>query len=306
MGEPVEVWRGGVMSWECDLMGHLNVGFYVSKAMEGLVGLAAELGMPHAFAPHAAATLIVREQHMRFQREAHAAARLHIEAGVLEMGEDDARVLLLMRHADGALAASFQMLVVHATSREGRPFPWPERVRALARRMLIETPEEAAPRSVPLGAVESAASLTRARELGLQRVGLGAIRPGDTDPFGRTRTEFAMARIGEDAPHLMWPVLEEVQRLRARPLSAVQLEYRFLFFDPPRLGDRFEIWAGIQAAERRIHRVGYWFLNPEDGRPWASAEGVGVCFDLDTRRSVALTEDELAPWNAALRPALTI
>ena len=42
----VEVWRGGVASWECDQMGHLNVGFYVAKSMQGLAGLAAELGMP--------------------------------------------------------------------------------------------------------------------------------------------------------------------------------------------------------------------------------------------------------------------
>ena len=56
--------------WECDAMGHLNVGFYVARSMEGLCSLAAELGMPHAFAPDARATLIVREQHIRFLREA--------------------------------------------------------------------------------------------------------------------------------------------------------------------------------------------------------------------------------------------
>ena len=33
----VEVWRGGVNTWECDEMGHLNVRFYVARAMEGLV-----------------------------------------------------------------------------------------------------------------------------------------------------------------------------------------------------------------------------------------------------------------------------
>ena len=129
MGEAIEVWRGSVATWECDSMGHLNVGFYMSKAMEALIGLAAELGMPQAFAPHADTSLIVREQHLRFLREARFGAQLYIEAGVLEMGEDEARVLLLMRHHDGELAASVQMLVAHATSREGRAFPWPDRVR---------------------------------------------------------------------------------------------------------------------------------------------------------------------------------
>src|SRR6202008_1027913 len=132
MGEEVEVWRGSVATWECDSMGHLNVGFYVAKAMEALIGFAAELGMPHAFAPHAEATLIVREQHMRFLREAQVGARLHVDAGVLEMGEDDARSLLMMPPQAGGRAPSFQMRGPHATTREGRAFPWPAWARARA------------------------------------------------------------------------------------------------------------------------------------------------------------------------------
>ena len=306
MGGPVEVWRGGVMSWECDLMGHLNVGFFVAKAMEGLVGLAAELGMPQAFSPRAEATLIVREQHMRFQREAHVAGRLHIEAGVLEMGEDDARVLLLMRHHDGELAATFQMLVAHATAGEGRPFPWPERLRARAEELRIEIPEKAAPRSVPLGPLKSDASLARARELGLARIGLGAIRPGDVDPFGRTKAELAMFRMADAAPHLTADLVKAVELGRARRTGAVQLEHRFLHFDWPRMGDRFEIWAGLCAVEPRLYRAAYWFLDPQTGLAWASAEGTGVCFDLESRKAIALTEAELGAWRAASTPALSI
>ena len=78
----VEVWRGSVATWECDAMGHLNVGFYVAKSMEGLAGLAAELGMPDAFAADARATLIVREQHIRFLREARPDAPLVMTGGV--------------------------------------------------------------------------------------------------------------------------------------------------------------------------------------------------------------------------------
>jgi len=79
----IEIWRGGVNTWECDEMGHMNVRFYVARAMEGLVGLAAALGLPHAFAAHAGATLLVREQHIRFLREARAGAALHMTGGVV-------------------------------------------------------------------------------------------------------------------------------------------------------------------------------------------------------------------------------
>ncbi|MGH6910252.1 MAG: thioesterase family protein, partial [Phenylobacterium sp.] len=70
-------------------MGHLNVGFYVAKSMEGLIGLAAELGMPRAFSPDALSTLVVREQHIRFIKEARPGATLHMIGGVVEWGETD-------------------------------------------------------------------------------------------------------------------------------------------------------------------------------------------------------------------------
>ena len=141
MADGVEIWRGGVNTWECDEMGHMNVRFYVTKAVEGLVGLAAALGLPHAFTAHAGSTLMVREQHIRFLREAQAGAALHMTGGVLEMGEAEARLLMLLWHSDsGALAASFQTVVAHVTPAEGRPFPWPRRTLELSVTLLKRHP----------------------------------------------------------------------------------------------------------------------------------------------------------------------
>lgn len=306
MGEAVEVWRGSVATWECDSMGHLNVGFYMAKAMEALIGLAAELGMPHAFAPRAGATLIVREQHIRFLREAQVGARLHIDAGVLEMGEDDADVLLLMRHHDGELAASFRMRVAHATTGDGRPFPWPQRARARAAAMAIEVPEKAAPRSVPLAPVEVAASLPRALDLGLKRIGLGAFQAGDCDSFGRMRTEVVMARISDSVAHLMAGLLADLAEQGGRRLGAVILEYRLIYLDWPRAGDRYELRSGFVGAQPRLRRMMHWFLDPASGRPWASAEAVAAVFDVEARKTVALTETELAAWAELSAPGLTL
>jgi acyl-CoA thioester hydrolase len=306
LGEAVEVWRGSVATWECDSMGHLNVGFYVAKAMEGLIGLAAELGMPHAFAPHADATLMVREQHIRFLREAPVGARLHIEAGVLEMGEDEARVLLLMRHQDGELAASFQMLVAHATAREGRAFPWPVWARARGEALTIEIPEMAAPRSVTPGPVETSGSLSRALELGLKRIGMGAFRSGDCDAFGRMHTELFMARIVDSVAHLMAGPLADLNEGDDRRLGAVVLEYRLVYLAWPRVGDRFELRSGMSGAEPRLRRMIHWFLDPTTGAPWAAAEAVAAVFDLETRKTIALTETELADWAEVSVPKLAI
>jgi len=235
MGEAVEVWRGGPAPLDCDGQGRACLGFYLATAMESLVGLAAELGMPQAFTPHAEATLIVREQHLQLQRPAGADAALRVEADVLALGENDARIRLVLRHDDSEPAATFGMGLVHATSREGRPFPWPERIRARAAQLRLAAADRAA-------SPQDAPSLPRDSESGSPRIGLGAVRPGDVDAFGRMQAERLLAPIERLTPFVM--------------------EHRIVHREWPRVGDRIAIWADP------AHRT-FWLEDPNSGRTWA-------------------------------------
>ncbi|MDZ4370974.1 MAG: thioesterase family protein [Phenylobacterium sp.] len=299
----IEVWRGGVATWECDAMGHLNVGHYVAKSMEALAGLADELGMPRAFSPLADTTLAVREQHIRFLREARPGAPLSMTAGVLEMDDTDARLLFLLRHQDGALAAAFQTVVSHATSREAQAFPWPERIQRRARDLSIEVPEGAGPRSIGLAPVESQASLDRADALGLKRTGLGVVMAADCDAFGRMRTEGFMARLSEAVPHVFAGRRPGVDDDRPK-VGGAAVEYRLVHHAWPRAGDRLEIRSGSAGGDARVRRLVHWMLDPETGRAWGSAEATAVSFDLETRKLIVLSDAELARVEADSIPDL--
>jgi acyl-CoA thioester hydrolase len=305
LGEGVEVWRGSVATWECDAMGHLNVGFYVAKCMEGLIGLAAELGMPGAFSPTALSTLVVREQHIRFIKEARPGAPLHMIGGVVEWGEADARLLLLLRHRTGEVAAVFQTLVSHTTAQEARAFPWPDRMRERAQALTMEVPADARPRSIGLDPVESQASLERAVQLGLKRTALGAVRPADCDAFGRMRTELLMARISDGIPHFFDGTRPGAQENGARTGGAA-LEYRLIHLAWPRAGDRVELRSGSGGGDARFRKLIHWLLDPATGRPWGVAEAIAVSFDLETRKLITLTDEALALANAQAVPGLTL
>lgn len=305
MGEGVEVWRGSVATWECDAMGHLNVGFYVAKSMEGLASLAAELGMDGAFAADARATLIVREQHIRFLREARPGMALTMTGGVVETGETGARLLFLLRHGDGSLAASFQTLVDHVTAREARPFPWPARVLARAAALRLAVPPEAAARSLSLEPVESRASLARANELGLRHTGLSAVRANDCDLFGRLRTELMMAKISDGIPHFL-----QGRSLSGEPtgqrVGGAALEYRLIHLDWPRAGDRIELRSGASGGDARFRKLTHWLLDPDSGRAWGAAEAIAVSFDLEARKIITLSDGALAAADAQVVPGLTL
>ena len=302
-----EVWGGGVNTWECDEMGHMNVRFYVAKSMEGLAGLAGLMGMPHAFSRHAESTLVVREQHIRFLREAHAGAALYMTGGVVSLDETEARLLLVMRHLSGEPAATFQTVVSHATSQDGQAFPWPDRVRLRAAGLQIEVPPYAAVRSVSEAPVETGASLERAEALGLTRIGMGVVGSQECDVFGRMRTEQFMGRISDGIPRLLGkrPTAAQVEGEAGR-IGGAALEYRLVHFDWPRAGDRLELRSGTAATDARFRRFVHWMLDPETGRPWASAEAIAVNFDLDARKIVTLSPEALAAVETMVIPGLAL
>jgi acyl-CoA thioester hydrolase len=297
----IEVWRGGVNTWECDEMGHMNVRFYVTRAMEGLVGLAAALGMPQAYSAEAPATLILREQHIRFLREAHPGALLHMRAGVLSIDETGAEILQVLYHSGtGEPAASFVSKISHVTASDARPFPWPRQTRDLAAGLALKTPAYAAPRGLDLGPFEHRAGLARAEALGVRRIGLSAVGPQDCDVFGRMRPEQFIGRVADGIPQLVGQIRGIIAAhapSKPKRVGGAVLEYRLIYLDWPRAGARMAVHSGIAAVEGTTQRLVHWMLDPHSGRPWATSMAVAATLDLDARKIV--------PASAAAREQLS-
>ena len=310
MVSEIEVWRGGVNTWDLDDMGHMNVRFYVARAMEGLVGVAAALGLPNAFRPNAHTTLLVKEQHIRFMREARSRAPLHMTAGVIEMDECEARLLLMMIHSNtGEPAAAFQTVVVHADVDDERPLPWPAHSRALAEAIKTTVPERAAPRSLSLAPVVSRASLAEADRMNLIKLSAGAFGPAECDALGRMRAEQFIGRVSDGIPRLSaafrGTVAEEALTPVARVGGAV-LEYRIVHLAWPRIGDRFEVRSGVAGVDHRAQRMVHWMLDPSSGRAWGTSEAVAISLDLDAPKIIDITPEAREAIAQRITPGLAL
>lgn len=318
MNGAVEIWRGGVNTWECDEMGHMNVRFYVARFQEGLTGLARRLGMTDAFAPAAASTLVVTEHHLRFLREAHAGTPLHMVGGMIEMAETTATFLQVLIHSrTGEPAASAVTHVVHAAPAPVRPFSWPNRAKAAATTLMVDTPAYAGPRSIPgpvqrpnaPQALESQASLIQADALGLKCIARGSVSPKDCDVFGRMRAEEFIGRVSDGIPGLLTHVRSTVSDAagdHVRRIGGAVLEYRLLYLDWPRAGDHLEIRSGLAEIGEKTQRLIHWMLDPLSGRPWGAAEAVAINLDLDARRIIPIAPEARARLQDALIPGLRL
>lgn len=295
-GAGIEVWRGGVNPWQCDQMGHMNVRFYVAHAVEGLAGIAGALGMAQAFSPRATSTLVVREHHIRFLKEARAGAALHMTAGLLGMDETGATALQVLWHSGAdEPSAVFHTLLEHARAGDGQPFAWPRAAREHAGALAVELPAGLGPRSLTPGEPPGAASLARAESIGLVRYGAGAFTPQDCDAFGRVSAFQIMGRMGDGAAQAIAAARDAAGPVSpgGQPIGLAVVEYRLIYLDWPRAGDRFDVRSGLRVAEARRLGWTHWMLDPETGRPWAVAIGVLVPFDLDARKTLTLPDRAL-------------
>jgi acyl-CoA thioester hydrolase len=306
----VEVWRGGVNTWECDEMGHMNVRFYVARVGEGLAGLAAALGMPQAYAPGAGASLLIREQHIRFLREARAAAPLVMRAAVLSMTETEAEVLQVLFHAQsGEPSATVVSRLSHVTPGDGRPFPWPRQARERAGGLTVALPAYAAPRGLTLEPFESGASLARADELDLRVLAAGAVGPQDCDVFGRMRAEHFIGRVSDGIAGLVGPFRAIVAEHALEPpvhVGGAVLEYRLAYLDWPKAGGRFVIRSGLVGTDGAVQTVVNWMLDPDSGKPWGTSMAVAGVFDLDRRRLVPVTPKARSKLQPFVVPGLAL
>ncbi len=311
MSGPIEVWRGGVNAWDCDVMGHMNVRFYVARALEGLVETAAALGLPEAFSPRAGGTLRVREHHIRFLREARVDAPLHMMMGVESFDPAGEAVLLqtLIHSHSGQTAATIRTRVSHTSPVEGRTFPWPSRTEPLAQALMVEVPPEAAERGLAPRPPAWSASMAAADRLNLSVGARGAVTPADCDLFGRMRLELFMGRIVDAMPYLVKPIKQAASQDNPDAgdrIGGASIEFRLAYIDPPRVGDRLVLRSGLAAAAPKVQTLVHWLLDPMTGRAYGSAEMVIVNFDLEARKAMTLGPAGLAALQALVIPGLTM
>jgi acyl-CoA thioester hydrolase len=302
----IEVWRGAVNAWEVDEMGHMNVRFYLARLVESMGGLAAAIGLPDAYTPPGVSTLLVRELHVRFLKEALEGAPLHMEAGVLEVSEGELLAVFVLLHSEtGAPCAAFTARLFHARASDVSAFPWSSRTRDAFAAAFVERPSFAEPRSIagpqPLETpLSTAATRMEADRLGLMTAARGMAMPADCDVRGRLRPDAVMLRFSDGAAH----VFDYLTPGHPQRLGGVMLEARMLFHRTASVGALLELRSGLAQAGGKVERVVHWLLHG-DGTPIVTAEAAVGALDLGTRRLTALPEDVARARSGSATPQLS-
>lgn len=145
MSELQVTYRGVVYPWHCDLMGHMNVMWYVGKFDEATWHLFALLGITPSYLREQHRGMAAVHQSIAYQRELVAGDVVSIRSGILEIKEKVIRFYHEMRNDEtGEVAATTTLTGVHLDTQTRKSCPFPPAVLTRGRTLILEhAPAEA-------------------------------------------------------------------------------------------------------------------------------------------------------------------
>lgn len=298
---------GSVQTWECDVMGHMNVQFYCARAWEAEQDLLLALGLGRSRREREGLAVRMADQHIRFHRELRAGTPFRVMTGILAADCDRLRVYHELQHAvHGWVATTLAADLVLV--RRGAPeaaLAWPEDVLAAAQPLCIQLPEHGRPRGLELGPPRPAPRLDDpllARMIPMQR---GVVRAEECDEAGLLRPQGIMGRFSDGIPVLLAGLLDW-DRAADPDSGGAALEYRIVARRPARAGDVLCCYSGIVSLSGKPYTWAHWLFDAESGENVATGINVGVHLDLRSRRATPMPERMRAAFERAIVEGLSV
>jgi len=272
-------YRGSVNRWECDENDHLNVRFCEEKLWQTLVGGLLELDLISATEVDDLPARITC-QHLRFQQESRIATPISGFVSLLSTAvSKEFNVLAQLRHSVSGEPLCSALVAISGLAHGEATVSEEEITHGL-------------PRGIDADSPYHVLNLAAALEKGFVVTGRGVIQPNECTTSGCLLPYNYMARTSDSMPNL-WSHLAGDERVTDAEGGAV-VEFRRHYHQPLREHQALVVVSGLLGAQGKIQRFGHLLFDARTQQCYASAQAVAVRMDLQARKAIALSEEDLA------------
>ena len=286
MGTMTPTVRANVKAWECDVMEHMNVQYYLARSAETVGQLQVLLGL--SATPNLA--LIHRAERVLYMREMRNGESYTMSTGIFSIGDSSITTFSEIHNLDSdAIAARFVIDLDLLDLNTNKVVSFPDSARLAAQAITVAPPDDLRPKqTLPQPAQRD---LATAEKYGLFDTARGTIEPWECDARGNLHPRFFMSRCSDAVTHLHrhYGLTPAYRKLNG--LGGAALEYNIEFHGVFRAGDTLMTKSGLREMRGKTQHFFHWFINAGTGKTIATVETTGTLFDFEARKSVPMPDD---------------
>jgi len=276
-----DVFRGAVNSWECDQMGHMNVQFYVARMSHAWSHIRLAVGYAPDHLKRDRTSLVAVRDVIHYKRELHAGDAMHMTARVVEVGDKSIRFLAeLWKTASGELSAAFDSTALHFDLEARKAAPLPPAIRDKARALVRPIPDL---RPLP----ETDARFMALADEDFIDTYRGSVNVWECDYLGHMNVQFYTDRFSHAAGQLF----AKLALPRERHVGSAAVQYDVRYLKELRAGSPILLRSTMLDVGNKTLRFGHRLYNSASGELAATADIVGVTFDLKARKAIAVPDE---------------
>jgi acyl-CoA thioester hydrolase len=286
------LYRGEVADEEIDHLGHMNVRFYLQRALQASRALARQLGL-EAASREMGAVLAVRDLFTRHFREQLAGAPLVVMGGVLGSRAGGLRFYHELRNPErDELAASFLHDVRLEDADTRQPMPLPESTARRIAEAVCPWPERGRPRTLDVDAPLRRIELDEARARGLAMREPRRVEASECDDDGVYRTECHQDLVWGGMPiPPREPGMPLYELSDGRRFGWATLESRSTIFSLPRVGTLVQSFGAEVEIARKTSVRHQWVFDLERGTLLSTGRILNLAFDIGARRATLMPDE---------------
>lgn len=285
----IDFYRGYVSMQECDEMGHMNIQHYIAKTSDASFHLRNALGLSASKQETSGRGYVALEHHIRFHRELRASDLVVVRGGIVEIKDRTLVKYQEMREIlDDRLAATFVVTTGALDLQTRRLAPWPRETHEKAAAIMTELPDYARPRGIGPETIDRNPSRERAEAAGMFESNRSAVNPWECDTNGHMNARFIMSRFSDAQGHMWAAAGLGRHEQAAMNLATATVEMRLVYFRELNAGDTLYVRTGLVEVVGKTLRYRHWLFDAETDEPICAAEGLGLLFDKETRKAVAI------------------
>ncbi len=287
----LRIWHEArVAKEEIDHLGHMNVRFYLEKALRATRALLADHGLGQEACRDLGGSFELRDVYTRHLREQLVSAPLVVRGGVLSVDSDGLRLYHeLVNTENDELAAAFVHGLTLCHVETGEALPLPEIVASTTRDALVEWPERGRPRSLDLDHRPPSPGRDELLKRGLATRKERVIREDECDESGAfVAAHYQDLVWGGEPLHPMPGGMPLYELEGGGKFGWATLESRGLLLELPRAGARIQSFgAEVEIANKTSVRH-QWVVDLDRDELLCTSSIVNLAFDIGARRAIEI------------------